>query len=446
MFRNFLMEENLKPIKKLCFSLIILCLANSIFAGNAFIRNLTKDLNSASKEFQGNDLSIQQKKIFDDFIKANNYPIVEDKGKGKYKITFLYFENDYNKSEIPTITIFCDSHKEINGTALKNIKNTPVFYVTVTIQTDKNFLTYMIRKNGGSQMNDLSNDLQYCDRKKSSFIRLNNEIGGFHTYKLISKYQLMGTREIIVYLPAEYLNAETSNEKKFPVLYMLDGQNIWDNSTLPYQGWKVETSMEKLVQEEKIQSAIIVGITNTSNRTKEYAGWCNELPEGDIVTNPLEFKQYANEHRLMIIEEIIPFIEKKYNVISDRTGRIIAGSSYGAFCSAYFAAKNPEVFSGAGLFSGGSTGYEQIIAEDGFNFTEENKVKIYVDCGTGDSLEKILLPGTQKLKDYLLEKGYTQAKTLEQEGDFFYQECDLHPHNEKAWSRRIPDFLEFMFK
>lgn len=446
MLKNFLMEEILKSIKKLCFSLIILCLANSIFAGNAFIRNLTKDLNSASKEFQGDDLSIQQKKIFNDFIKANNYPIVEDKGKGKYKITFLYFENDYNKSEIPTITIFCDSHREINGTALKNIKGTPVFYKTVTIQTDKNFLTYMIRKNGGSQMSDLANELKYCDRKQSSYVRLNNTVGGFHTFKFTSKFELMGTRDIFVYLPAEYLNAESSKEKQFPVLYMLDGQNVWDNSTLPHQGWKVETSMEKLVQEGKIQSAIIVGISNSSNRTKEYAGWCNELPEGDVVTNPVEFKQYANEHRLMIIEEIIPLIEEKYNVISDRTGRVIAGSSYGAFCSAYFAASNPEVFCGAGLFSGGSTGYEQIIAEDVFNFTEENKVKIYVDCGTGDSLEKILLPGTQQLKEYLLEKGLKQAESTKDEGDFFYQECALHPHNEKAWAKRIPDFLEFMFK
>ena len=229
-------------------------------------------------------------------------------------------------------------------------------------------------------MSDLANELKYCDRKQSSYVRLNNTVGGFHTFKFTSKFELMGTRDIFVYLPAEYLNAESSKEKQFPVLYMLDGQNVWDNSTLPHQGWKVETSMEKLVQEGKIQSAIIVGISNSSNRTKEYAGWCNELPEGDVVTNPVEFKQYANEHRLMIIEEIIPLIEEKYNVISDRTGRVIAGSSYGAFCSAYFAASNPEVFCGAGLFSGGSTGYEQIIAEDVFNFTEENKVNLLFIC------------------------------------------------------------------
>ena len=146
------------------------------------------------------------------------------------------------------------------------------------------------------------------------------------------------------------------------------------------------------------------------------------------------------------LTKLLGFYLQKYNVISDRTGRVIAGSSYGAFCSAYFAASNPEVFCGAGLFSGGSTGYEQIIAEDGFNFTEDNKVKIYVDCGTGDSLEKILLPGTQQLKEYLLKKGLKQAETTKDEGDFFYQECALHPHNEKAWARRIPDFLEFMFK
>lgn len=227
---------------------------------------------------------------------------------------------------------------------------------------------------------------------------------------------------------------------------MFDGQNLWDKKSSAWGGWKVETAMEKLVKKRKMPPCIIVGLSCSVNRTKEYAGWCNELPPGEKITDPEEFKQYAKDHRLMIVEEIIPLIEKKYRAISDRSGRVIAGSSYGAFAAAHFAAMHPDVFCGAELFSGGSTGYEQIISEDGFDFKPGNKVRFYIDCGNGDYLEKILLPGTKKLKDYLLDKGYKTAKSAkDSKADLLYQECEGEPHNEAAWAKRVPAFLEFMF-
>lgn len=270
--------------------------------------------------------------------------------------------------------------------------------------------------------------------------------GKIETFKHSSEtYPLMKKRTIYVYLPKAYFNAKNEN-KKFPVLYMFDGQNLWDKKSSAWGGWKVETAMEKLVKKRKMPPCIIVGLSCSVNRTKEYAGWCNELPPGEKITDPEEFKQYAKDHRLMIVEEIIPLIEKKYRAISDRSGRVIAGSSYGAFLAAHFAAEHPDIFCGAGLFSGGSTGFEQIIAEDGFNFNPENKVRFYIDCGTGDYLEKLLVVGSRKLKDYLITKGYKPAKSpRDSKADLFYQECEGEPHNEKAWSLRVPAFLEFIF-
>ena len=434
-------------IKKLLFVFVALCLVTSVSAQGKVMKDFTADLKALAKVNQGENLLNAQKELFNSFVNENGCPIVTDKGNGNYEVTFLYFAEKFDSKNIPVVTINCDSHSEISGTELKNIKNSPIFTKTVKLKTDKKFLTYMLKENEGYQMNDPANEFKHCDRKKSSFVRLSDKVGGLKIYRFESKYEWMGARDIYVYIPAEYCNnAYSDNLKKFPVLYMLDGQNVWDHKNLPWQGWKVESSMERLVQEGKIQSAIVVGISNNRNRTKEYAGWCDELPDGDVVTDSAEFKRYANEHRLMIVEEIIPFIEANFNVIQDRSGRVIAGSSYGAFCSAYFASENPEVFSGAGLFSGGSTGFEQIIAKDGFNFSSDNKVKFYIDCGTGDALEMILLPGTQYLKDYILSKGYKQAEKPSDDGDLFYQESVGHSHNEQAWSRRIPDFLEFMYK
>ena len=433
-------------IKKLLFVFVALCLVTSVSAQGKIMKDFTTDLKALAKVNQGEDLLKAQKELFDSFVNENGCPVVTDKGNGNYEVTFLYFAEEFDSKNLPVVSVACDSHSEISGTELKNIKNSPIFYKTVKLTTDKGFLTYMLKENDGYQMNDPANKFKYCDRKKSSYARLSDKVGSLEIFRFESKFEWMGARDLYVYLPAEYLNLKNSEEaKKFPVLYMLDGQNIWDQKNLPWQGWKVETSMERLVQEGKIQSAVIVGIPNNRNRTKEYAGWCDELPDGDVVTDSVEFKRYANEHRLMIVEEIIPFIEANYNVISDRNARVIAGSSYGAFCSAYIASENPDVFSGAGLFSGGSTGFEQIIAKDGFNFSSDNKVRFYLDCGTGDALEMILLPGTQHLKEYILSKGYKQAEKPSDDGDLFYQESVGHSHNEKAWSLRIPDFLEFMF-
>ena len=433
-------------IKKLLFVFVALCLVTSVSAQGKIMKDFTTDLKALAKVNQGEDLLKAQKELFDSFVNENGCPVVADKGNGNYEVTFLYFAEEFDSKNLPVVSVACDSHSEISGTELKNIKNSPIFYKTVKLTTDKGFLTYMLKENDGYQMNDPANKFKYCDRKKSSYARLSDKVGSLEIFRFESKFEWMGARDLYVYLPAEYLNLKNSDEaKKFPVLYMLDGQNIWDQKNLPWQGWKVETSMERLVQEGKIQSAVIVGIPNNRNRTKEYAGWCDELPDGDVVTDSAEFKRYANEHRLMIVEEIIPFIEANYNVISDRNARVIAGSSYGAFCSAYIASENPDVFSGAGLFSGGSTGFEQIIAKNGFNFSSDNKVRFYLDCGTGDALEMILLPGTQHLKEYILSKGYKQAEKPSDDGDLFYQETVGHSHNEKAWSLRIPDFLEFMF-
>ena len=433
-------------IKKLLFVFVALCLVTSVSAQGKIMKDFTTDLKALAKVNQGEDLLKAQKELFDSFVNENGCPVVADKGNGNYEVTFLYFAEEFDSKNLPVVSVACDSHSEISGTELKNIKNSPIFYKTVKLTTDKGFLTYMLKENDGYQMNDPANKFKHCDRKKSSYARLSDKVGSLEIFRFESKFEWMGARDLYVYLPAEYLNLKNSEEaKKFPVLYMLDGQNIWDQKNLPWQGWKVETSMERLVQEGKIQSAVIVGIPNNRNRTKEYAGWCDELPDGDVVTDSAEFKRYANEHRLMIVEEIIPFVEANYNVISDRNARVIAGSSYGAFCSAYIASENPDVLSGAGLFSGGSTGFEQIIAKDGFNFSSDNKVRFYLDCGTGDDLEMILLPGTQHLKEYILSKGYKQAEKPSDDGDLFYQETVGHSHNEKAWSLRIPDFLEFMF-
>ena len=109
----------------------------------------------------------------------------------------------------------------------------------------------------------------------------------------------------------------------------------------------------------------------------------------------------------------------------------------GAFCSAYLIAKYPQTFIGAGLFSGGGSGYEQLIRENAF---ADPAQKIYIDIGNGDFIEKQLLPGTESMIEYLKNKGFVQGQNI------CAQICDKAKHNEEEWSKRFPTFLEFMLK
>ena len=133
-----------KQIKKIIFVLLAFCLATSLSAQGKLLKTFTADLKSASKQFSGDELFKAQEKIFAEFVNKNGCPVVVSDGKGNYEVTFLYFAPSLEDGTLPVVTINCDSHSEISGTELKNIKNSPVFYKTVKLKTDKNFLTYMI--------------------------------------------------------------------------------------------------------------------------------------------------------------------------------------------------------------------------------------------------------------------------------------------------------------
>lgn len=360
----------------------------------------------------------------------------KDENSRTHNFSFFFMPEEKN----PSGDFFL--HTNLNGfeqVKLNNFENTNIFYTTIKISDLPESISYAYRKKTGKFMKDKNNPLNSSDPKKSSYIRLSDKSGAFTTVENFypaKKYKKLPPRTNQVYLPAEYFS---NPQKSFPVIYMLDGQNLWDNENCPYGGWCVDTILEKLVSEGKMESCIIAGISNSNFRTAEYAGWCEGVRNGEALSEGFSTEDcriLSAEHERMIIEDYIPFIEKNFRVKSGKENRIIAGSSYGAYLASYLLAHNPETFGGAGLFSGGSHGYEQLMNENAF---QDSKYKIYLDCGTGDTLEKILITGTRRLHQYLLEKGYTEGKNL------LYKEAQNAYHNEKEWSKRVPEFLEFCY-
>ena len=148
--------------------------------------------------------------------------------------------------------------------------------------------------------------------------------------------QLNRHRRIWIYLPEGY----ASSNKKYPVLYMHDGQNLFDEATGPFGEWGVDEALDTLGPHHK--ELIVVGIDNgAEKRLNEYSPYDMEKygkGEGD---------QYVD----FLVKTLKPFIDKHYRTKKDDDNTFIAGSSMGGLISFYAILKYPKVFGAAGVFS-----------------------------------------------------------------------------------------------
>ncbi len=156
--------------------------------------------------------------------------------------------------------------------------------------------------------------------------------------------QLNRYRRIWLYLPPNY----QSSNKKYPVLYMHDGQNLFDAPASAYGEWGVDECMDSLLAKGK-QASIIVGIDNGgATRTNEYNPYEFTWQDSDISKT---FSPEGDAYIDFITHTLKPFIDKKYRTLSSKENTIIAGSSMGGLISYYAALKYPDVFGKAGVFS-----------------------------------------------------------------------------------------------
>jgi enterochelin esterase-like enzyme len=159
-------------------------------------------------------------------------------------------------------------------------------------------------------------------------------------------------RDVTVWLPPGYDAPDASH----PVLYMHDGQNLFDASRAPYGAeWGVDEHVARLAGAGQIRAPIVVGVGNTPLRLREYvpADLIRALPDdmrGDIQAiyggEPL-----SDGYVRFLVEELKPFIDRTYRTRPGRDDTVIMGSSMGGLISLYALMKNPEVFGAAGCVS-----------------------------------------------------------------------------------------------
>ena len=229
--------------------------------------------------------------------------------------------------------------------------------------------------------------------------------------------QLNSSRRIWIYLPAGYLNSK----KYFPVLYMQDGQNLFDAATSAYGEWGIDECLDSLIKSGK-PGCIVVGVDNTPQRLAEY--------------NPYQFQNFgmgeANQYLSFLVETLKPFIDKKYRTLVNKDNTIIAGSSMGALVSYYAMLKYPAVFGKAGIFSP--------------SFQTAPAIKLLTDSAASNISSKFFFYIGQKEGDAFVKNLEEIQELLGEKSDaMIYSVVDAAGrHNEKAWRKWFPEFYRWI--
>jgi len=232
--------------------------------------------------------------------------------------------------------------------------------------------------------------------------------------------QLGRNRRIWVYLPQDY---ETSN-KNYPVLYMHDGQNVFNAGTSFSGEWKVDETLTQL-ENDGYYGIIVVAIDNGgSHRIDEYSPFTNPQYGGGEGDQYLDF----------IIEDLKPTIDSLFRTLKTAKHTGIMGSSMGGLISHYGHFRHPEVFGKAGIFSP-----SYWFSQEYISYTEEagktNGARLYLLAGAKEST---IASGTQSMFNQLVQMGYSDEEVrmlIQADGE----------HSEWFWAREFEAALIWLF-
>ncbi len=252
--------------------------------------------------------------------------------------------------------------------------------------------------------------------------------GDIRTHKSFPSLFLGRDRDILVYLPPGY---ETDPSRRYPVLYLHDGQNLFDGATsfIPGQEWRADETAQALIEQGRIRPLIIVGIYNTDRRVDDYTqsfSW--KLLKGGN----------ADLYGRMIAEELKPFIDRTYRTLPNDTG--LGGSSLGGLVSLHLGITYPELFTRLAVISPSVWWGDRHLLREVEALPEKTAARIWVDIGTQEgSRGEETVEETRMLRDALVAKGWV----LDQ--DLGYFEDEGAHHNEAAWAGRFDRVLQFLY-
>ena len=275
------------------------------------------------------------------------------------------------------------------------------------------------------------------------------------TENFSSKY--VPARNVDVWLPDNY-----TASKKYAVLYMHDGQMLFDSSiTWNKQEWGVDETLTQLMQQEKIRDCIVVGIWNGGkSRHPEYFPQkpfeALSKEEQKLVYNayrsggqsifsglPISSDNYLK----FLVEELKPFIDNTYSTLTDPSNTFVAGSSMGGLISLYALCEYPTIFGGAACLS---THWPGLLSMENnpvpavfFSYLKKNlpspkQHRIYFDHGT-ETLDSMYASLQLEVDAIMKQKKYSPSNWIS-------RSWPGQDHSEKSWRSRLEVPVTFLLK
>jgi enterochelin esterase-like enzyme len=270
---------------------------------------------------------------------------------------------------------------------------------------------------------------------------------------LTSKYT--DPRRVVVWLPDGY----KPRGPKYAVLYIHDGQNLFDKATAGYgMEWEIDEHLSKLIADKKVRPTIVVGIWNTPKRLQEY------VPSKAFTTLPPSYRSkvralyggdpLSDGYLKFLVRELKPAIDQRFNVKTDRANTVIMGSSMGSLISLYAIDEYPQIFGAAGMMS---THWPLVINPDGKPVSEQDYEvvsttferylapalpeprthRLYFDHGS-ETLDAIYKRYQDRVDGIVAKRGYVQGK------NWLTRNFPGQKHNEISWASRVDVPLEFL--
>jgi imidazolonepropionase-like amidohydrolase/enterochelin esterase-like enzyme len=253
-----------------------------------------------------------------------------------------------------------------------------------------------------------------------------------------------GNRRLLrVLLPAEYYDPQ-SRQRRYPVLYLNDGQNLFDSATAVFSPaeWRVDEAVDSLARLGAVEPLIIVGVDNAGR-----SGRAHELlPFPDKFLSPPDSAPQGALYPAFLVDEVLPFIERRYRAVPDAARRGLGGSSYGALAALYAASVRPGVFGRLLLespsFYVADRQIERVVgrrrwpAERLYLGVGTNEVG--GECGDTSAAQVEAVDGVRRMARLLGSRG-VGANSLR----VVIESCA--GHSEAAWAGRFPDALRYLY-
>lgn len=262
-------------------------------------------------------------------------------------------------------------------------------------------------------------------------------------------------RRVVVWLPSGY----EPHGPKYAVLYMHDGQNLFDTKTAGYgMEWQIDETLDRLIREKKVRPTIVVGIWSTPKRLQEY------VPSKAFNGLPPEYRQkihalyggdpLSDGYLKFLVRELKPMIDRRFNVKTDAANTAIMGSSMGSLISLYAIDEYPQVFGAAGMMSthwplfmtpdGKSVGDQEYeVVSSAFEryltpaLPDPRTHRLYFDHGS-ETLDAIYARYQDRVDVVVARRGYRKWQ------DWMSLSFPGEKHNEISWASRVAVPLQFL--